>query len=140
MTDETTAILKGSALFTSLNDDELAKVAGIASRRQFAAGSQLITEGDEAARGMWIVIDGQLEVTSDGTTLATFGPGEHVGETSLVTNTPRSADVTALTDTMTLQITRWDLRGLMAEHPGIAVGIMDAMAIRLANTNQALSQ
>ena len=56
-----------------------------------------------------------------------------------MTNAPRSADVTAVIDTTTLQITRWDLRGLMAEHPGIAVGIMDAMAVRLANTNQALS-
>ena len=89
---------------------------------------------------MWVVIDGQIEVTSEGTTLAMFGPGEHVGETSLVTNAPCSANVTAVTDTMTRQITRWDLRGLMAAPPGIAVGIMDAMAIQLANTTQALSQ
>ena len=140
MTDQTAAVLKGSALFTSLSDEDLAKVAGIATRRQFPAGSRLITEGDESALGMWVVIDGQIEVTSEGTTLAMFGPGEHVEETSLVTNAPRSANVTAVTDTMTLQITRWDLRGLMAAHPGIAVGIMDAMAIRLANTTQALSQ
>ena len=139
MTDETAAILRGSALFTSLTDEELAKVAGISTTRDFAAGTKLITEGDDAARGMWVVIDGEVEVSSDGVILATFGPGEHVGETSLVTNAPRSADVTAVIDTTTLQITRWDLRGLMAEHPGIAVGIMDAMAVRLANTNQALS-
>ena len=46
--------------------------------------------------------------------------------------------MTAVTDTRTLQITRWDLRGLMKEHPEISEGIMDAMAARLANTNQAL--
>ena len=50
MTDETTAILKGSALFTSLTDEELAKVAGISTMRDFAAGTKFITEGDDAAR------------------------------------------------------------------------------------------
>jgi CRP/FNR family transcriptional regulator len=140
MTDETIAILKGSLLFSSLSDDGIGKIAGIATQRDFAAGASLISQGDQGALGMWIVIHGSLEVTSDGTTLATFGPGEHVGETSLVTEAPRSADVSALTDTTTLQITRWDLRGLIAAHPEIAVGIMDAMAKRLAKTNQALSQ
>jgi len=132
------AILKGSALFSTLGDDDLAKVAGIANERTFEAGSTMISEGDSSALGMWIVLDGQVEVSSDGATLATFGPGEHVGETALVSKTPRTADVTAVTDTRTLQITRWDLRGLMKEHPEISEGIMDAMAARLANTNQAL--
>lgn len=140
MTDETTAILKGSPLFASLDDEGLTKVASIATRREFAEGDTLINEVDASALGMWIIINGLVEVSSDGASLATFGPGEHVGEASLVTKAPRSADVKAVADTMALQITRWDLRGLIAEHPDIAVGIMDAMAQRLATTNQALNQ
>ncbi len=132
-------ILRVSALFSSLSDEDLAKVAGIANERSFKAGATLISEGDDRALGMWIVLDGQVEVSSEGAVLATFGPGEHVGETALVSKTPRTADVKAVTDTTTLQITKWDLKGLMTEHPSISEGIMDAMAARLANTNHALA-
>lgn len=140
MPRDTVSILRGSVLFSSLNDDQIARVASIANERTFSAGARMISEGDDTALGMWIVVEGRVEVSSGGSTLATLGPGEHVGETALVSNSPRTADVTAVTETTTLQITRWDLRGLMAEHPTIAVGIMDAMAMRLANTNQALAR
>ncbi len=136
---DTVEILRKSALFSTLSDEDLAKVAQIAREREFEAGSTLISEGDESALGMWIVLDGEVEVSSEGKTLATFGPGQHVGETALVSKTPRTADVKATKDTRTLQITRWDLKGLTTEHPSITEGIMDAMAARLANTNHALS-
>ncbi len=140
MSQDTASILKGSPLFSSLDDDDLTKIANISRERQFAAGERLISKGDSSALGMWIVLDGEVVVSSDGNTLATFGTGEHVGETALVSNEPRSADVDASVTTTTLQITRWELRGLMKEHPSLAVGILDAMASRLAKSNQALNE
>ena len=139
MSADVSAVLRRSALFSSLEDEELARVAGIANQRTFAAGASLIAAGDDSALGMWIVLEGEVEVSTDGTILATFGPGEHAGEMALVSKSPRTADVRATTDTTTLQITRWDLRGLMTEYPAIGVGILAAMAERLARTNQALS-
>ena len=139
MSADVSAVLRRSALSSSLEDEELARVAGIANQRTFAAGASLIAAGDDSALGMWIVLEGEVEVSTDGTILATFGPGEHAGEMALVSKSPRTADVRATTDTTTLQITRWDLRGLMTEYPAIGVGILAAMAERLARTNQALS-
>ena len=121
MTDSA-SVLRTSPLFTSLSDEDINKVAGIARTRTFGAGETMINEGDDSALGMWIILSGEVTVSSEGTTLATFGSGQHVGETALVTDAPRSADVVANVDTETLQITRWDLRGLIAEHPSIATG------------------
>jgi CRP-like cAMP-binding protein len=132
-------IVRGSSLFATLTDEQIDQIVGIATERVFPAGTKFITAGDAGGRGMWIILDGEVEVSSGGARLATFGPGEHIGEMALMSDEPRSADVTATTDTRALQLTRWDLKSLIAGHPEIAMAIMDAMAARLAKTNQALA-
>ena len=64
MSADVSAVLRRSALFSSLEDEELARVAGIANQRTFAAGASLIAAGDDSALGMWIVLEGEVEVST----------------------------------------------------------------------------
>ena len=135
MAADTKTVLRGSALFSNLSDEELGHLLDIARERSFADGDSLTEAGSTAARGMWVILEGSVDVSRNGHYLNTLGPGEHVGEMALMTDVSRSADVVAMGAVRTLQLTRWDLRGLIAEHPDIALAIMDAMATRLAEQN-----
>lgn len=137
MTDDPKAVLRRSPLLANLSDDELDVLLSVARQRAFADGDRLTEAGSSDSFGMWIILDGTVEVSRDGRHLATLGPGDHVGEMALMSDIRRSADVTAQGDVQTLQLTKWDLRGVVADHPDIALAIMDAMAARLAEQNAA---
>ena len=115
MTSDRITALRQSSLLSELSDDDLSQILAIANERRFAAGDALITAGAETSVGMWIILDGTVEVTREGRVLNQLGPGEHVGEMALMSDIRRSADVKAISDVTALQLTRWDLRGLIAD-------------------------
>lgn len=131
------AVLRGSVLLAGLSDDELDQLVAVATERSFADGAVLAEAGSDRNVGMWVILDGNVDVSRDGRHLNTLGPGDHVGEMALVSDIRRTADVVAKGDVRTLQLTRWDLRSLVVEHPDIMLAIMDAMAARLAEQNAA---
>jgi CRP-like cAMP-binding protein len=57
----------------------------------------------------------------------------------LLEDTPRTADVVALTKAKCLVITQWDLRAILSTHPDIGMKIMNELASRLSGTEKALS-
>lgn len=137
MSADPTAVLRRSPLLAKLTDEELASLLALTNERFFDDGDLLTKAGSNASLGMWIIIEGTVNVSRDGNVLTTLGPGDHVGEMAIMSNMPRSADVIAVGPVRTLQLARWDLRGLVADHPDIALSIMDAMAARLAAQNAA---
>ena len=50
-----------------------------------------------------VILEGELAVVSGGQQLALVGPGQHVGELSLIDGAPRSATVLANAETKALQ-------------------------------------
>ena len=58
-------------------------------------GGTLIREG-ELGDTAYLVADGELEVSTGGTKLATLGRGDIVGEIALLRGGPRTAEVVAL--------------------------------------------
>ena len=67
----------------------------------------------------------------------TLEPGEFFGEIALLDGGPRTATVTADTDVKLLGLTEWVFRGLLQEHPSIAVKTLQAMAARLRSATKA---
>jgi CRP-like cAMP-binding protein len=141
-TPEVIDILRRSTLFGDSTDDELAGIAEIANERTFEAGQTILREGDTTAAAMWVILEGEVEVSKGPTVLATLGPGDYFGEMALIekSSQPRSADVFAKTAVRALQITRWDLRGVIGSHPDLAMTMLSTIAERLRNTNEALSE
>jgi PPM family protein phosphatase len=128
--------LANAPVFAGLDDARLNTLAKAAHERSFAAGSKIVTQGEERGLGFYVLLEGTVEVKRGGVTVNTLGPGEHFGEMALLSSlsTPRSADVVANEDVRVLQLTRWDLKGLIESEPDIALAMMDAMMKRLRET------
>jgi CRP-like cAMP-binding protein len=133
--------LKRSSLFAGFSDRQIADVLATAKQRRFAAGEQIIEQGDEGGRGFYLIVEGRTEVRAGDTVLAHFGSGDYFGEMALLLpDTPRTADVIALEDTTCLVITQWDLRALLSAHPETGLAMMGELARRLADTDRTLRE
>lgn len=135
-------ILNRSALFASCDPKELENIAEVVTERNFNAGQVIVHEGDTTGAAMWVIVDGEVEITTGSHVITTLGPGEVFGEMALLERDPqpRSADVVARTDVRALQLTRWDLRGVVAQYPDIAMKMVHTVAERLRRTDHALSE
>lgn len=99
------------------------------------AGAALTREG-EVGREFLIVLEGEIDVSRDGKTIATRGAGDYVGEIALLDHRPRTATVTAKTDVVAEVLDRREFTALLEKSPDIASQIMAAMAQRLADLDE----
>ena len=81
---------------------------------------------------MFVVCQGRVRVTvgESGAEVATLGQGAYFGEMSLLTGDPRSATVSALEDSLLLEITASDFRRIALAHPEVVVRISEAVELR----------
>jgi CRP-like cAMP-binding protein len=123
-------------LFSGCSNRELQTIARTVRDIDHHAGAVIAREGEPGV-GLFIIADGTAEVSIGGRKKATLGPGEFFGEIALLDGGPRTATVTAKTDVRLLGLTEWVFRGLMLEHPGIALKTLEAMAGRLRDATKA---
>jgi len=123
--------LKSIPLFEDVPEDELGQIAGFAQEVTVEQGRELVREGDFSYEFMAIE-EGEAEVTADGRHVAERGPGDVVGELSLITARPRMADLIADGDVRTIWITRRAFEGMVHDRPDVAIGVMRVLATRLA--------
>jgi uncharacterized membrane protein len=138
------AVLRQTAAFQLLDNDELAELTAHVDERSFAAG-QVIFEAGEPGGAMHVVLSGRAEVflldeDRRRVVLNELGPGEIFGELSLFDGDPRSASVRAVEPTRTFLIDRADLERLFARKPRAALDILTVMSRRLRRTDLLLSQ
>lgn len=92
--------------------------------RMFEAGDVLIRR-DQEAQSILLLASGAVAVSvpegGERLVLASLGPGDVVGEISMILRRPASADVTALHPTAAYEITRDGLPALMRAHPPLLV-------------------
>jgi len=123
-------------LFSDCSQRDLQTVARVVREIPHAAGTVIAREGEPGV-GLFIILDGTADVTIGGRKKATLGPGEFFGEIALLDGGPRTATVTAKTDVRLLGLTEWVFRGLMHEHPSIALKTLQQMAGRLRAATKA---
>src|SRR5271155_5742248 len=103
-------------IFSACSQRELAQVASLTVLATMSAGSFLTRQG--AAGGIaYVLASGSAEVVRDGKRLAKLGPGDVIGELSLIDGQPRSATVKALTEIEVLELDARDLAKLMKKVP-----------------------
>jgi len=106
--DDVLNILRQAALFEGLSAEELSSIAALCQARTFRTGEMITTQGERGDE-LFVVSQGFVEVTltdaggGEPRTVVQLGPGQIVGEMSLVDRGPRSATVRALTDGVLLQ-------------------------------------
>jgi len=124
-------LLRKVPLFSKLNKQGLQQVAQIADELDLPAGKEMATEGDRG-REFFVLLNGEAEVTKQGSRINTVKKGDFFGEIALVTKMPRTATVTATSDVDVLVITERDFDALLKKTPEIGRSIAEALAERVA--------
>jgi len=117
-------------IFSGCSKKELQTIARAVRPLEHQAGSVIAQEGEPGA-GLFVIDVGEADVTIGGRKVNHLGPGDFFGEMALLDGGPRTATVTAKTDVKLFALTEWVFRGLLAEHPSIAIRTLEAVAARL---------
>jgi CRP-like cAMP-binding protein len=131
-------------VFSTLDHDDLERVAELAVPRSFEPDQVVFREGD-ASDTCYVVRSGSARAVRehpDGRTitLATFGPGDFFGELAMFEDERRSATVEAVQATSTVAVLGPDMRRLMVQHPQISSRLVVALGRRLRETNERLAK
>ena len=100
MSAEIATVLARLDLFRGLSEDECSRIAELGRVEYWRSGALVLEEGAVGPR-MMVLLEGEVEIVRrDSTgverTLARVGPGEALGEMSLLLDLPRTATVRAL--------------------------------------------
>ena len=117
-------------LFAGLTEDELDEVAGCATQLDYKAGKVLMAEGG-SAHEMFVVIEGEVEVTREGEHIADLGPGSFAGEMALLTHTHRNSTVTTKTAASVLHLDGRGFTAVIRDVPTIAAKMLPIIATRV---------
>jgi CRP/FNR family transcriptional regulator len=123
-------LLRRVWLFADLPDTALDPIARQTTERTYDAGEVIVRQGEHGI-GFYLVAEGEVEVSQDGRPLRTLWAGDFFGELALLEETPRTATVTALTQTRCLLLPRWHFRALLQERPDLAVRLLERTVRRL---------
>jgi CRP/FNR family transcriptional regulator, cyclic AMP receptor protein len=114
-------------IFQGLDRRELERIAASMKPRTFRAGDKVTSEG-QGGVGFFVIEDGRANVTVGGESRRTLGAGDYFGEVALLTDSPRTATITAETDLQCYGMTSWDFKPLVETHGSIAWKLLQAMA------------
>lgn len=128
-------LLRRIPLFSDLDERELSSIAQLVHVKRHRA-KDFIVQQSEPGGELFVVVDGHLKVvTSDAegrdTALNILGPGEVVGEVSLLDGGPRSATVTAVDPCELLVIRREPFLRFLEGSPTVAIKLLSVLARRL---------
>ena len=123
------------ALFRGLAPDDLSRLNQLLQRTTIPANSNLMSLG-QPGEVAYIVLAGTVKIhveQSDGrdVVVALRGPGEIVGELSLVDDIPRSASVISLEPCTLLWIARTTFQECLRTMPLMALNLVQILARRL---------
>lgn len=121
--------------FSTLPPTVIQQLAGCLEEKEFAAGEYLIRQ-DQAAESLMVIVHGTVEVSAvdaDGKTriLSEVGPRGIIGEMALLTQSPRTASVRAVTGVSIWQVRTEDFHLLARRHPLLSVVLTKLLDRRL---------
>jgi MFS family permease len=113
------ALLRSLPLFSPLGAPALEGLARELAELRVPAGTAVVREGEPGDR-FYVVAEGDLDVSAQGRELRTIGRGEGFGEIALLENVPRTATVTARTDTRLYALDKPSFLASVSSHPRAA--------------------
>lgn len=133
--------LADSALCAGAPGQLLASTMAGSETRDLQAGEYLLTAGEDNQL-LYVVLSGVLGVHVPGTAHAhvRLGPGECVGELSLIDGLRVSADVIAEEPTVVLTLDREQIWALMDACPVVARNLLKVLAGRVRHDDRALGE
>lgn len=125
-----------------LTRDQRAELFEVCEHKVVQQGKPLFQEGDEPD-GLYIIDTGNIEISFESPegkshTIATYGPGDVVGEFGVVDGLPRSATAKAQTISTLRFISTQIFERFMAKHGDVALKLLRVIVRRLRSTSGAL--
>jgi len=131
--------LRKSGLFRNVDYKVLAALANVVDIVK-SPKDDLLMKAGTIGYGMYFIIEGYLEVAINGNQIAKLGPGDIVGELSLLMPIARTADVTSITDSILYRLRRKEFLVLLEHRPIIGMNALRVLAERIVHLNQQLTE
>jgi CRP/FNR family cyclic AMP-dependent transcriptional regulator len=136
-------VLKQAPLFRGLDDEAADALSSTMIEVPLRRGEVLFHEGDSGDR-LYVVTDGKVKLgrrSADGreNLIAVLGPGQMLGELSLFDPGPRSATVTAVTDSVLASLSHEELGPWLEGRTEVARALLGQLAGRLRRTNDVVA-
>lgn len=122
-------------LFSALTKRDLQRIARASNELTLEAGAVLVDQG-ELGREAFVIVDGSATVSRNGRKVGTLGPGDAVGELSLLDHGPRTARVVADTPITVLVLSTREFSGVIEEVPGLAQKLLAQLAGRVRDLDR----
>jgi CRP-like cAMP-binding protein len=106
-------------LFGSLSESERHELARGFDVQTVGEGIKLASEG-ASGYSFYVLVEGSAVVEADGTTVATYAPGDFFGEMAILDGSPRSATVTTTSPARLLVMFGTEFRDMQQSQPTIA--------------------
>lgn len=134
-------VLAGSKLFQGVELELVEHLLEDCSIRALEKGEMLLAEGRHASENVFVVLEGGVSVHLGGKNTdpyTVFGPGESVGEMSVIDGRPISATVMVTEPTRLLAIPESLLWSLVNTSHQMARNLLLALSLRMRHDNGAL--
>jgi len=123
---------------------ELDALKEVGTMRKFAQDDFIFREG-ETGNVMYIILSGRVDVYINSFNdfpikVSEIGPGNFVGEMSLLDDQPRSATIIAGTDTIAMAIDKGNFQNFICRQPSLAYKIMKGLSTRVRHLNEELAK
>jgi len=133
--DPKVAHLEGVALFRDCTSRELERIAAAGDEIVVPTGRVLVDQG-QTGREAFVILAGTATAVRSGHTIATLGPGDIVGELSLLDHGPRTATVTCDTECRLFVLDQRHFRGVLESVPSLSVRLLAALSARIRDLDQ----
>jgi len=130
--------LKGVPMFANVPTKILERLERMARERNYKSGDDVMTQGQEGV-GVFFLLDGEVEVVRDDTSLATLGPGAFFGEMALLDHYRRSSTVRATQPSRCLAIPRSDFIAEIKSDNDLCFNLLVHMTRRVRDLDERLA-
>lgn len=127
--------LKDVSLFETLTNSQLAEVARLAEKVDYAPGHVLFNQGDPPDY-LYLVRKGKTRVIAGGQELSRLGPGECIGEMGVLAGIERTASIEMIEPCQLLRFDGDDFLALLDTYPEIQRALIKALVNRLAQSGK----
>ncbi len=133
-------VLKTVPLFSLLDDDETAILAGQVEMKTFAPRDRIYKAGDPAAQA-YVLVSGNVQVTTvdeDQQEVIVDEPGKNdfFGFASMLEQTPHQTSAVALEECVCIEVSRSDIAVLIERKPDAGMDLLTTLGHQLHATQQ----
>ncbi|MFQ5671863.1 MAG: ATP-binding protein [Nitrospinales bacterium] len=130
--DQKIKVLQSVDLLQVLSEQTLMRLCEHCNEIALEPGETLFEEGT-LETSMYLILSGEIIVSKGVKQIATLGPGQYLGEMSLLESKPRSASAKAVNDTLLMEIRETEFNDYLANEPRALISMVKTLSSRIRN-------